>query len=111
MCERRSVFLVAAADLAHVGPSFGDSLPVDLNGRARMAKLDAELISIISQGNAEDFFIHLAREKNIRRVCGLPPIYIALAILPEATGILTGYDQCPASNDGTSTVSICGMLL
>lgn len=110
VAEHRLTVFVAAADLAHIGPVFGDSLPVDLVGRARMSKQDEELVSIISRGNAEDFFAQIAKEKDMRHICGLPPIYIALSIMSEATGTLAGYAQCPASNDGSSLVSICGML-
>ncbi len=110
VCEQRSALLVAAADLAHVGPVFGDALPVDLIGRAKMAKQDEELVTIISSGNAEDFFAKIEQERDMRHVCGLPPIYILLSILSGATGTPAGYAQCPASNDGSSLVSICGML-
>ncbi len=110
VCETRRTIIVAAADLAHMGPVFGDPASLDLIGRARMIKQDEALINIISRGNAEDFFAEISREKDRRHVCGLPPIYIALSILAGTNGKPSGYAQCPASNDGTSQVSICGML-
>ena len=102
--------IVAAADLAHVGPVFGDSVPVDITGRARMAEQDGRLIDIMSRGQAEDFFAEISNDGDRRHVCGVPPIYIALSTLSGATGISVGYAQCPASDAGTSLVSICGML-
>jgi len=45
-----------------------------------------------------------------RRICGIPPIYVTLAVLAGMDGTVTGYAQCPASEDGTSIVSICGMV-
>jgi len=108
--SRMRTVIVAAADLAHVGPVFGDPSPLDFAGRARMATQDEELIGTLSRGNAEEFLAEISQEGNRRHVCGVPPIYIALAALPGATGTTVGYAQCPASDDQTSMVSICGML-
>ena len=106
----RRTIIVAAADLAHVGPAFGDTLPLDITGRARLAKQDQQLLDILSQGNAEAFFEEIRAESDQRRICGMPPIYIALSALSEVKGNVTGYTQCPASEDGGSLVSICGVL-
>jgi AmmeMemoRadiSam system protein B len=106
----RRTIIVAAADLAHVGPAFGDSLPLDITGRARLANQDHQLLDILSQGNAEAFFQEIRAESDQRRICGMPPIYIALSALSEVKGNVTGYTQCPASEDGGSLVSICGVL-
>jgi hypothetical protein len=40
----------------------------------------------------------------------LPPIYLALRVLAGATGEPAGYDRCPADANGTSFVSICGVV-
>ena len=106
----RRTLIVAAADLAHIGPAFGDHLPLDLAGRARLAEQDQRLTDILRQGNAEAFFEEIRGEGDQRRICGMPPIYITLSVLSEVKGSLTGYAQCPASDDGTSLVSICGMV-
>jgi hypothetical protein len=106
----RRTIVVAAADLAHMGPVFGDAYPLDLVGRATIAKQDQELINIMSHGQADDFLAHICKEKDRRHVCGVPPIYMLLSLLPGVQGKLLGYEQCPASPDGTSLVSICGML-
>lgn len=107
--SRRTV-AVAAADLAHIGPVFGDRSPVDIVGRANLAAHDQRLIEIMSQGDAEIFFEEIRSEGDQRRICGMPPIYLALSVLSGCRGLLTGYAQCPASEDGTSLVSICGMV-
>jgi len=106
---RRTLF-VAAADLAHVGPAFGDPLPLDLAAKARLAEQDQRLMDIMGKGEAEDFFQEVKSEGDRRRICGLPPIYLALSILSGVTGSPTGYTQCPADADGGSLVSICGMI-
>jgi len=110
IAARRRTIVVAAADLAHVGPVFGDRLPLDAVARARLADQDRRLIDIITRGEAEDFFAEINGEGDRRRICGMPPIYLALRILSGVEGFPTGYAQCPASQDGGSLVSICGMI-
>jgi hypothetical protein len=109
LARRRRIFIVAAADLAHQGPVFGDPQPLDMLGLNRMAKHDEELIDIMCRGNAEDFFSVIRKEGDSRHVCGVSPIYIALSALGTG-GRFVGYEQCPASEDATSMVSICGIL-
>lgn len=111
LARSRQAIIVAAADLSHVGPAFGDPVPLDAIARARLANEDQELLSIVAQGRADDFYEQVRREENRRRICGLPPGFIALSALEGVTGTLVGYDQCPAAEHSTSLVSICGMTL
>jgi len=107
---RRRTVIVAAADLAHVGPAFGDLLPLDLAARARLEAQDRRLIEILSKADPVAFLEEIRGDGYQRRICGIPPIYIALSVLAGTTGTPAGYAQCPASEDGTSIVSICGMV-
>jgi AmmeMemoRadiSam system protein B len=108
----RRVIVVAAADLAHIGPAFGDPVSVDYVRYLRLQAADEVLIQTILQGSADDFYQMIAREENRRNVCGLPPIYLALRLLNGRTsGTLAGYDRCPADTRNTSFVSICGVIL
>jgi AmmeMemoRadiSam system protein B len=107
---RRRTIIVAAADLAHVGPAFGDPLPLDLAARARLEAQDRRLLEILAKADPQAFLEEIATDGDQRRICGIPPIYITLAVLAGMEGTSTGYAQCPASDDGTSMVSICGMV-
>jgi len=109
--SRYRTLVIAAGDLAHVGPAFGDSLPLDLLGRARLKGSDEELMGIICTGDAQALFQQVKQQGNRHRICGLPPIYLALRILGQPQGTVAGYAQCPADSRGTSLVSICGILL
>ncbi|HID63374.1 MAG TPA: AmmeMemoRadiSam system protein B [Anaerolineae bacterium] len=102
--------VVAAADLAHVGPAFGDSYPIDFVGRARLTAADQQLMATLCTGDAEAFFQGVKEEQDRRRICGLPPIYLTLRYLDGAKGEVSGYRQCPADQRGTSLVSICGIV-
>jgi len=104
----RNALVIAAADLAHVGPAFGGQ-PVDVWGRARLQAADEEIMERMSAGDAEGFFQAIRRVGDRWNVCGLPPIYLALRVLEPVKGQQVAYERCPADQDGTSLVSICGM--
>jgi hypothetical protein len=107
----RRVVIVAAADLAHIGPAFNDSFPIDRIRYAQLQAADEILIQTITDGDADAFFHTIAAEGDRRNVCGLPPIYLTLRLLKgNVRGELTGYDRCPADEQNTSFVSVCGMV-
>jgi len=110
MAARRTL-VVAAADLAHIGPAFGDSRAVDFIGRAQQRNADERLMASVCVGDAESFFAQIRDEGDRRHVCGLPPIYLTLRLLGQVQGRLAGYDLCPADPQGLSFVSIAGAVL
>jgi AmmeMemoRadiSam system protein B len=107
----RKTLVIAAGDLAHVGPAFGDPQPLDALARARLTAADAESLAAICQGDADAFFARSRQESDSRRICGLSPIYMALKAIENARGESLGYAQCPADAQGGSLVSIAGVLL
>ena len=106
----REVIVVAAGDLAHIGPAF-DGEPVDALEQARLSAKDQLLIDAICAGDATAFFGAVQAEGDRWNVCGLPPIYAMLRMLDGVQGTPAGYDQCPADVSNTSFVSICGVTL
>jgi AmmeMemoRadiSam system protein B len=109
--EGRRALVVAAADLAHVGPAFGDDRPLDIIELAQFQAADDHLIEHICAGDAAGFWNMIQREGDRRRVCGLAPIYITLRLLGEAEGVRMAYERCVADERETSFVSICGVTL
>lgn len=107
----RPSLVVAAADLAHMGPAFGDPFGLDPIGRAQLRGADARLMSSVASGDAQGFLEQLKAERDRRHVCGLPPIYLALKLLGAVRGESAGYALCPADPEGMSYVSIAGMVL
>jgi MEMO1 family protein len=109
--DGQRVLAVAAGDLAHVGPEFGDDQPFDRAARDELAAKDRQLLATLEAGDAAGFFEQLRAEQDSRRICGLPPIYLTLRLLGQARGEVVGYEQCPADASGGSFVSIAGVLL
>lgn len=109
--DGRRVLAVAAADLAHVGPAFGDSKPLSEAEKREIRVKDEALLQAICSGRAEEFFRLPRAERDCRRICGLPPIYLMLRFLGASTGQVVAYDQCPADATFGSLVSVAGALL
>jgi AmmeMemoRadiSam system protein B len=107
----RRTLVVAAGDLAHVGPAFGDAEPVDAGGRESLMVRDEESIAAIRESDAARFFALSSAEDDSRKVCGLSCIYVALRLLEGAKGESIGYQQCAADPQGGSLVSIVGAAL
>jgi len=103
--------VIAAGDLAHVGPAFGDRRGLDIFEKARLKSVDEELMAFVCAGDGVGLWQRVRQERDRFRVCGLPPIYLALCVLGESEGLVTGYTQCPADQQGLSYVSICGIVL
>jgi len=105
----RRVLVVAAADMAHVGPAFG-GYPLDLSGRARLQAADEALIDRMHAGDPSGFLDEIRRVDDRNNVCGIPPIYLALRLLQPVQGERVAYDRCPADGQGTSLVTVCGVV-
>ncbi len=105
----RQTVVIAAADLAHIGPAFGGEA-VDAAGKEALHTADAELLAHINRGDASGFFRALRQIEDRNNVCGLPPIYLALRFLAPTSGRAVAYDQCPADEEGTSWVSVAGVV-
>jgi AmmeMemoRadiSam system protein B len=110
--ERKTMF-IAAADLSHVGPAFGDEveMPKDSEDRRRVQADDERLLEAISRGNRRSFFEAIKVDADQNRICGLAPIYMTMWASDATIGVWNGYQQCQADQDDTSFVSIAGAAL
>jgi MEMO1 family protein len=79
----RRVCVIAGADLAHVGPQFGDEQPVSDEQMAEVASQDSEALALAAAGDAEEFLRSFAPTQNARRVCSIACMYTALRCLPS----------------------------
>lgn len=74
---RRACFL-AGADLAHLGPRYGDPRPPTGAELEALARRDLATLAFLERGDAAGFHRDAARDDARRRVCGTAPIYAAL---------------------------------
>ena len=107
----RRVLSVASVDLAHVGPTFGDQFLMDQARREKLAEQDLSLMAAAVNGDAESWYSQIADVGDRNRICGFAPTYLMLKYLGETNGNQIAYDQCPADEQDTSFVSICGLLI
>ncbi|HEY8075327.1 MAG TPA: AmmeMemoRadiSam system protein B [Labilithrix sp.] len=93
--------IVAGADLAHVGPRFGDPEAFDETARKKLDATDRESLARAVAGDAEAFWEHVAADLDSRRVCGLAPIYALLRTVTDAKGRLGHYEQTIDPEEGS----------
>jgi len=96
------VVVVAGADLAHVGPRFGDERPCDAGQRAALESVDRASLKRATAMDAAAFWEHVSRDLDARRVCGLSPIWSLLQSVPGgARGRVLHYEQTVDAEDGS----------
>ena len=93
--QNRRVAFVAGADLAHVGPRFGDAQPISDADRARVEREDRAMLEPVARGDADGFFASIKADNDRRRICGFSPIYALLRCVPGASGTVRHYGQWP----------------
>ncbi|MBI1733836.1 MAG: AmmeMemoRadiSam system protein B [Candidatus Rokubacteria bacterium] len=87
----RRVVWIAGADLAHVGPRFGDPEPLSPASMTRVETEDRAMLRAVEAGDAKMFFDAVAADGDRRRICGLSPIYSLLRVLDGRRGDLRHY--------------------
>ena len=96
------VVVVAGADMAHVGPRFGDPKPHDATKRMELERTDRTSLGFATGADAAAFWEHVASDLDERRVCGLAPIFSLLDALPtSARGEVLHYEQNIDPDDGS----------
>ena len=98
----RRVALIAGADLAHMGPRFGDPVPISPTELEQIERDDGDMLETVAAGDPAAFFESVARDDDRRRICGFSPIYAILRILGGAAGEVKRYGQWP-DPDGVVT--------
>lgn len=109
LARARHTLWVAGADLAHVGPRFGDAEPLAAAARDELRRADEASLAAAAAGDAGSWFRGFSADRDRRRVCGVAPIYALLAGARPAAGQVLTYAQCPADESGGSLVSIASV--
>ncbi len=96
------VIVVAGADMAHVGPRFGDAKPHDAEMRSALEGTDRASLGLATKRDASAFWEHVAADLDERRVCGLAPIFSLVDVLDDrAWGEVLHYEQNIDPDDGS----------
>jgi len=96
------VCLLSSVDLAHIGRRYGDSFSPHAGTVREHNEADHKLLESVSHGDAETFAETLIRERNRRRICGLPPLYTMLKTLEQTVeGELLRYDYAKVDSEGS----------
>lgn len=115
--DGRRVCFIAGADFAHVGPQFGDPVPVDDQFADRVRAGDMAMLDRIAAGDADGFYRQVVEEPpspgmanesaavgGPRRICGLAPTYALLRLVERTHGEILHYDQW-IDNGGAGSVT------
>jgi AmmeMemoRadiSam system protein B len=97
----RKVCWVAGADLAHVGPQYGDERAPTPEELAGFEAQDRKTLAFAAAGDPGGFHRDAIVDEERRRVCGVAPIYAALRAAGRGASLLH-YGQW---TDGTDMVS------
>lgn len=110
VATRPRVLTVAAGDVSHVGPVFGDPLPLSPSGKAGIRAADEKWLELACSGDSGLLTEHMRMHGDPTRICGAAPIHYMLTLLEGAKGRIVAYDQCPADDEFGSLVSVAGVL-
>lgn len=103
----RAVCHVAGADLAHVGPMYGDERPPDEAELSRLAEEDRRTLAFVAAGDAAGFHLDAVRNEPRRRLCGTAPIYAAMRASGSGARLLL-YEQWTDGRDSVSFAAAAG---
>jgi AmmeMemoRadiSam system protein B len=97
------VVVVAGADLAHVGPRFGDPNAYGAEERDVLERADRASLDHAITLDAKGFWKHVSADLEQRRVCGLAPIWSLLRTLGKGGGAgkVLHYEQTIDGEDGS----------
>ena len=102
------VCYVISGDLAHIGPKFDDPDLVDEPTLRHSKAQDDLLIERAMAADADGYFEVIAAEEDARRICGLPPTYVALGAAKPSEGKLLHYGRF-VHPEGFESVSFASM--
>ncbi len=104
------VCVIAAVDLAHMGPQFGDHAPLAVDDLVELQRRDRQTLEHVRTLAPTAFWNDVVSGGNPRRICGLTPLYAFLTLLRSTAiqGHITAYDQ--AADEGGSVVSYASVI-
>lgn len=91
--DERRICFIASADLAHVGPRYGDADGFSGEDLDAVKRADLEMLRHVEEVDAEGFRGYLEQESDRRRICGFSPIYTMLKVMQAERGRVVAHDH------------------
>lgn len=104
----KTVCIIAAGELAHLGMRYGDSAPPTDFSFHRAMQYDLEMLKHVEDLKAEEFAGYIQKEKDQRRISGFSPIYCLLRLIEAEKGQVLRYDR-GITDQYNSTVTYASM--
>jgi hypothetical protein len=89
----RSVCIIAAGELAHLGLRYGDSAPPTDFSFHRAMQRDLEMLKHVEELQPDAFAQFIQKEQDQRRISGFSPIYSLLRLIQAEKGQVLRYDR------------------
>jgi len=91
--QGKRVIFILSVDLAHLGPKFGDALPVTESDAQRIREADYKMFEILARLDAKSFYRLIEEELLPRRVDACAAAATLLAVMEEGEGKVVAYGQ------------------
>ncbi len=89
----KTVCIIAAGELAHLGLRYGDQAPPTDFSFHRSMQRDLEMLKFAEELKPEEFAAYIQRENDQRRISGFSPIYCLLRLIQAEKGQVLRYDR------------------
>ena len=104
----KTVCVIAAGELAHLGMRYGDTAPPTDFSFHRSMQYDLEMLKFVEDLKPEEFAGYIQKEKDQRRISGFSPIYCLLRLIEAEKGQVLRYDR-GITDQYNSTVTYASM--
>ncbi|MDF0666747.1 MAG: AmmeMemoRadiSam system protein B [Nitrospira sp.] len=104
----KTVCVIAAGELAHLGLRYGDSAPPTDFSFHRSMQHDLEMLKQVEELKPEGFADYIRKEGDLRRISGFSPIYSLLRLVQAEKGQVLRYDR-GITDQYNSTVTYASM--
>jgi AmmeMemoRadiSam system protein B len=78
LASAQKVLILAGVDMAHVGRAFGDEWQLTPERMDEVRDRDKIYLNCLVQQDLEGLFNHVASDRDARRICGFPTMYLVL---------------------------------
>jgi AmmeMemoRadiSam system protein B len=108
LASGKTVCIIAAGELAHLGMRYGDSAPPTDFSFHRSMQRDLEMLKHVEELQPDAFAQFIQREQDQRRISGFSPIYSLLRLIQAEKGQVLRYDR-GITDQYNSTVTYASM--